>query len=224
MLLEPYRPRVRMNADVPKDPSVLAARLAVMEARRSCVRGLVHDFNNVMVGLCSFSEGLLLDMEPDDPRYEDLDLIRESAFRAHGLLRSIGSVNRGDDLDSGPLNLALWLPTQEPLYAALVDKGARVTFNIDPGLPWLGVADLALRDLLLVVVCEAAVGLERQGQITLHCRPDAGQVAIDVDGGAQAWQRQEILDSASKLAERCGGSMRRSGTGITLLLPVSKTL
>jgi PAS domain S-box-containing protein len=56
--------------------------------------GVAHDFNNMLAAVLSFSELLLLDSEPDDPKRADIETIREAALRATGLTRQLLAFSR----------------------------------------------------------------------------------------------------------------------------------
>ncbi len=56
--------------------------------------GVAHDFNNVLAAVLSFSDLVLMDSAPDDPRRPDVETIREAALRATGLTRQLLAFSR----------------------------------------------------------------------------------------------------------------------------------
>ena len=57
---------------------------------------VLHQLKNHLVVVVGFSELLLAELAPDDPRRDDLEQIREAAASAMALLPALGSQLRKD--------------------------------------------------------------------------------------------------------------------------------
>jgi two-component system, cell cycle sensor histidine kinase and response regulator CckA len=67
--------------------------------------GVAHDFNNLLSPILGYSEMLLEDMHQDDPRYRQLQFIRDAAEKAASLTRRLLTFSRKQVLDMKPLDL-----------------------------------------------------------------------------------------------------------------------
>jgi hypothetical protein len=139
----------------------------IQDGRTEATRGLLHDFSNVMVGLCSLSENALDETEPGSPLHDDMEIIRDSAVRAQQLIRRISMLNGGDPDDVALIDLVSWLSGEVDTIRATLPKGSVVTLP-DAGRTVLAnVAESPLRDFLLTVTARFSKHL-RDSRIKLE--------------------------------------------------------
>ncbi len=60
-----------------------------MEAVGTLAGGVAHDFNNILQAITGYTELLLIKQEQEDPGYQDLQAIKESALRASNLVKQL---------------------------------------------------------------------------------------------------------------------------------------
>ena len=77
-----------------------------MEALGTFAAGIAHDFNNILAGVIGFTELVLEDTDPVDPRHAKLSLILKGANRGRDLARQILAFGRSVDTDRKPLSLS----------------------------------------------------------------------------------------------------------------------
>jgi two-component system, cell cycle sensor histidine kinase and response regulator CckA len=65
-----------------------------MESIGRLAGGIAHDFNNLLSPILGYSELLLSDFSPNDPRYEDLTEIMGASYRAKALTRQLLAFSR----------------------------------------------------------------------------------------------------------------------------------
>ena len=167
----------------------IAAAFLVQEGRTAATKGLLHDFSNVMVGLCSLSENALDETEPGSPLYDDMEIIRDSAVRAQQLIRRISTLNGDQSDEEALLDLVSWLRGESETLRAAMPKGSTVTL---PGVGRTVLATIAeppLRDFLLTVT-------------TCFSKPASGaRILLDLD--------------VSENDNDCILRMKFSGAGVT---------
>lgn len=81
------------------------ARLRIMESLGLLAGGVAHDLNNVLSGIVSYPELLLMDLPEDSDLREPLETIKESGHRAAAIVQDMLTVARGVATIKGPLNL-----------------------------------------------------------------------------------------------------------------------
>lgn len=131
----------------------LSALLFIQQGRTCATRGLLHDFSNVMVGLCSLSENAVEETEKGTALHDDMEIIRDSAVRAHLLICRISALNNNEPDDPTLMDLATWLSNEAETIRATMPKGSEVTIAQTPnGRPvFVTVREYLLRDFLLMV-------------------------------------------------------------------------
>lgn len=131
----------------------LSALLFIQQGRTAATRGLLHDFSNVMVGLCSLSENAVEETEKGSPLHDDMEIIRDSAVRAHQLICRISALSSNEPDDPTLMDLATWLGNEAETIRATMPKGSEVTIAPTPeGRPvFVTVREYLLRDFLLMV-------------------------------------------------------------------------
>jgi hypothetical protein len=130
--------------------------------RTAATKGLLHDFSNVMVGLCSLSENALEETEPGSPLRDDMEIIRDSSVRAHHLIRRISSLNSTDVQPPCLLDIAQWLSGEAETIRAILPKGSGVTMPEKNRAALVTVSETILRDFLLMLVASVARSRPRE--------------------------------------------------------------
>ena len=138
--------------------------LCIQSGRTAAMRGLLHNFSNVMVGLCSLSENALDDVPQDSPLREDMEIIRDSAIRAQQLIRKIVELNQ-EPGEPTLIDLDAWLEGETETMRAAMPKGSEVNVIRAPKGILIQTQPQTLRDLILVLIS----GIEncRKNRITI---------------------------------------------------------
>ncbi|MEE8479810.1 MAG: PAS domain S-box protein, partial [Desulfobacterales bacterium] len=76
-----------------------------MESVGLLAGGVAHDLNNVLSGIVSYPELLLLDLPEDSKLREPIKTMKESGFRASAIVQDLLTVARGVAATKEPLNL-----------------------------------------------------------------------------------------------------------------------
>lgn len=131
--------------------SVALSKAADLEARQIIMSRLAHDFANVVTGILSLSETSIDEVPKDSPIYEALELIKESAWRAHALLRTMSDLNPTRRTAGVPVEGDLWVARSMSLLQSLTPKGARFESKLSGGTPSLAVDEADLRTALFSI-------------------------------------------------------------------------
>jgi hypothetical protein len=67
--------------------------------------GVAHEVNTPLTGISSFTQMLLQNAEPDDPRTKVLEKIERQTFRAAKIVNGLLNLARPAQVDSGPIDL-----------------------------------------------------------------------------------------------------------------------
>jgi len=105
-----------------------------MEAVGQLAGGIAHDFNN-LVTVIGCSVGLLAEAtEPDDPRQEDLEQIKEAADRAATLTRQLLAFSRRQILQPKTIDLNSAVYDMEKMLQRVLGPHIAIHTSLDPRL------------------------------------------------------------------------------------------
>jgi signal transduction histidine kinase len=98
-------------------------RAETLEALQSIARSIEHEFKNLFAGVLGYIELLLEDLNPADPRRQDVEAIRRSIQRAVGLIRGLEPFTATGPAHSGPPAPITDISRHEHLKAARTGRG-----------------------------------------------------------------------------------------------------
>lgn len=150
-----------------------------MEAIGTLAGGVAHDLNNVLSGLVSYPELILMDLPADNPLRKPITAIRRSGERAAAIVQDLLAIARRG------------IPTREPMDIASLVSGALASPEIarikaeHPGiditvecekdmLPVVGAVDQLSKSLVNLVI-NASASIQGAGTVTVT----AGNVYLD---------------------------------------------
>jgi len=95
----------RQAAEALRESEEKLARSKKMESLGLLAGGVAHDLNNVLSGIVSYPELLLLDLPPDSNLRKPIETIQESGKRAVDIVQDLLTVARGVAMHRQPLNI-----------------------------------------------------------------------------------------------------------------------
>ncbi|MEN8141030.1 MAG: PAS domain S-box protein [Thermodesulfobacteriota bacterium] len=100
---------VAMKRDVSREVSLeKQLRQAVkLEAIGTLAGGIAHDFNNILASILGYGEMAKVQLSPEDPAAEDIDLVLKAGKRAKNLVKQILAFSRQDEVVFSPLHVQL---------------------------------------------------------------------------------------------------------------------
>ena len=129
----------------------MSSEIIVCAARRAATRSLLHDFSNVMVGMCSMSENAMDEIAPGSPMRDDMEIIRDSALRARQIISRISVLNGSDD-DFGPalVDLVNWFEGEADTIRSILPRGSVLKLPNESRTVLVNITSAFLRDYLVI--------------------------------------------------------------------------
>ncbi len=143
--------------------------------------GVAHEINTPLTGISSFTQMLLEDISPADPRHGLLTKIEDQSRRVSSIANSLLNLARPErgsfeelSLNDAVAEVLHWFsPEVNP-------RGIRLESHLDPALPALHGHKGKLQQVLLNLLRNAADAVERGGRIQVTTALRDGHVVLEV--------------------------------------------
>ena len=143
-------------------------QLQKMEAIGRLAGGVAHDFNNLLTVITGYSQMLLDELPPGDPRLSDLQAIRQTADRAAQLTGQLLAFSRKQVLAPARIDLSAVVAGLASMLRRLVGANIELVFRPAPQ-PCLVVIDRGqLEQVLMNLVVNARDAMPDGGRITIE--------------------------------------------------------
>ena len=150
------------------------ARSRKMEAVGLLAGGVAHDLNNVLSGIVSYPDLILLDMEADNPLRKPIGAIRESGQKAAAIVQDLLTLARRGVRTAEVLNLNTLVQEylQSPEYKAMLSfhPHAVLDTQLEATLPNMTGSSGHLKKTLMNLVSNAVEAQPGGGAITIATR------------------------------------------------------
>ena len=145
-----------------------------MEALGLLAGGVAHDLNNILSGIVTYPEVLCMDLDPKDPMYQSLDMIRSSGQKASEIVQDLLTLSRRgvvskDVLDFNEL-VTSFLKTPEYRKILSFHPNIGVVKLLGADMPFVKGSGVHLEKALMNLVSNAAEAHLDAGQITIRTR------------------------------------------------------
>lgn len=213
-------------------------RQVAHESRSAAMRSLLHDFNNIMVGLSAISDAALDELPEAHPLQEDINIIKETTQRAQELLRWLSGINTRfpdviESIDLGP-----WLPGEVAKLRALLPKGSKVVVEVQEESLQVRLIEEDLRDILFVAAHDVALRTGARVRLLMKASRSKDGILLEINDeplhpasslGLEAHttfshqERAAFLEAfAEKYRARVQRQSRANGESLQILLPSAK--
>lgn len=139
-----------------------------MEAVGQLAGGVAHDLNNLLLPILGYTELILLEMSPGDPRHEELAEVRHAAERARDLTRQLLAFGRKQVLELRPTRLSDVVTTVERMLRRTIRENIQIRVRHPESLPPIMADAGQLQQVLMNLVLNAQDAM-----------PEGGVLAID---------------------------------------------
>jgi len=142
-----------------------------MEAIGLMAGGVAHDLNNILSGIVSYPELLLMDLPEGSPLRKPIKTIQESGMRAADVVADLLTVARGvaTGREVANLNFQIKGYLNSAEHQQLADTHPSVTFKteIDPDLLNISCSPTHIKKTLMNLVANASEAIEGSGAVTI---------------------------------------------------------
>jgi len=142
-----------------------------MEALGLLAGGVAHDLNNILSGIVSYPDLLLMDLPEDSHLRKPIETIRESGIRAADVVSDLLTITRGVATGKETLNLNSIVKEylDSPEYQKLESSHAFVRYKteLDPDLLNIRGSTSHIKKTLMNLVTNASEAIDRTGTVTI---------------------------------------------------------
>ncbi len=142
-----------------------------MEAFGLLAGGVAHDLNNVLSGIVSTPELLLMDLPKDSELIKPIMIMKDSGKRASIIVDELLTIARGAAKVMEPVRLndiiEEYILSPEFNRVAGFHPGVILVKNLDPSLPMLNASGLHMRKIVMNLVSNAMEAIQNSGKVIL---------------------------------------------------------
>ena len=146
-------------------------RLKKMESLGLLAGGVAHDLNNVLAGIVSYPDMILLTLPEDSNLRKPIETMQESGLRAAAIVQDLLTVARGVAIPKEPFNLngVIREYFKSPEYKKLLQYHPAVTVKVelDPALLNIKGSPDHIRKVLMNLVSNASEAIEGSGNVVV---------------------------------------------------------
>jgi two-component system, NtrC family, sensor kinase len=192
--------KVSERADEMKKINAQLFRSEKLASLGKLAAGVAHEINNPLTGILTNSSLLLEDMEKDDPKYEDVEVMVKETIRCREIVKRLldfarqtkpqkrlASINTLID------NIILLVRNQTSFRNILIEK------DLDTSLPDILVDPDQVQQVFVNIILNAAEAMTKGGSLTIRSMPSPDNSSlvitfVDTGPGIPEEVRERIFD------------------------------
>ncbi len=157
--------------DVQRASAEKKARSKKMESLGLMAGGVAHDLNNVLSGIVSYPEMILMDLPEDSRLIKPIKTIHESGLRAVAIVSDLLTIARGVAVEKEPFNLNSlvhrYLNSAEHRRVVKFNPDIKIKTELDDELFNIKGSSIHIGKSLMNIVLNASEALEGSGEILI---------------------------------------------------------
>ena len=162
----------RMRAEEEKNKlETQLQRSQKMEAMGLMAGGVAHDLNNILSGIVSYPELLLMDIPEDSPMWKPIKTIQESGMRAADVVEDLLTIARGVATGKEALNLNTlvteYLGSAEYQKLEKTHSFVSCRTELAPDLLNMSGSSTHIKKILMNLITNASEAIEGSGTVTI---------------------------------------------------------
>lgn len=148
--------------------------------------GVAHEVNTPLTGISSFTQMLLEQADPDDPRTRLLEKIERQTFRAAKIVNSLLHLSRPVQGDTGPVDLHVVInDVLSLLEHQFRSASVQARKELQAPSPVIRAVEHKLQQVFLNLFLNARDAMPKGGWLTIATRRDGDTIVVEVsDTGA----------------------------------------
>jgi two-component system cell cycle sensor histidine kinase/response regulator CckA len=174
-----------------------------MEAIGRLAGGVAHDFNNLLTVMLGYCELLLADLDPDDPRHEDVMHIQRAGTSGASLTRQLLAFSRKRVIEPTLLDLNIAVASVRTMLSRLIGDDVTIVLTLRPELSLVKADRGQLEQIVMNLAVNARDAMPGGGTLTI----ETANVELDED-----YARTHLEVSAGPYVVL---TMTDTGTGMT---------
>ncbi len=145
--------------------------LQKMEALGRLAGGIAHDFNNLLTIILGNSELLLEKIKPEDPDYEKLRAIFETAEKASSLTSQLLTFSRGKVPVESNFNPNTLIQKISKFIKRVIGEDVHLKLNLSPEVEFVKSDPIQLEQVILNLAINARDAMPEGGTLTILTEP-----------------------------------------------------
>jgi len=145
-----------------------------MEALGTLAGGVAHDLNNILSGLVSYPDLLLIRTPPGDPMRKPLEVIKKSGEKIAAIVQDLLTLGRRGVVQTGVVDLnavvAEHLRSSEHERLCYYHRGVRFRTDLKEGLNNVSGSKFHLGKAVMNLLSNAAEAITGEGEVTITTR------------------------------------------------------
>jgi two-component system cell cycle sensor histidine kinase/response regulator CckA len=153
-----------------------------LEAIGAFAAGISHDFNNLLTSIRGYTELAYVEL-PEGAIRADLEQVIASADRAQAITSRLLAFTRGQALQPLVVDAGRVLLDMLPMLRSLLSEDIEIVFDVEPGSCWVRIDPVALDQILVNLVVNAADAMHDGGTLTISMDEVEGRPPEALGGG-----------------------------------------
>jgi two-component system cell cycle sensor histidine kinase/response regulator CckA len=139
-----------------------------LEAVGRLAGGVAHDFNNILTAITGYSDLLLEDLGPEDPKRPDVEEIKAAALRAAALTRQLLAFSRKQTLQTQVLDLNAVVQTLEKMLRRLIGEDVKLELALASTLGAVRADPGQIEQVILNLAVNSRDAMPNGGRLTIE--------------------------------------------------------
>jgi len=163
--------RRNKNEQALRQSREIQARSRKMESLGLLAGGVAHDLNNILSGIVSYPELILIDLAADHPLRKPIEIMRNSGEKATAIVQDLLTVARGVAITKEPVNINSIIEDykQSPDFKLLQQHHPSIVIKCSAGEGLFNImgSRVHLRKILMNLVTNGCEAITSNGSVTI---------------------------------------------------------